>query len=148
MRPPAAAYCRVTVLAPRTRCDVALPADVPVAELVPMVLELVGEPLFGVRPQPWRLLGIGGGPLPPGSSLDELGVLDGELLRIAPDGHVPPPPVFDDPVDALAVAAGRGGPGDPRLRSAAALLAAAAAAALLAATPPGAPGGTGPGSPG
>ena len=37
-------FCRLTVLAPRHRVDVALPSDVPVAELVPMVLELVGEP--------------------------------------------------------------------------------------------------------
>jgi len=38
-------FCRLTVLAPRRRVDVALPSDVPVAELVPMVLELVGEGL-------------------------------------------------------------------------------------------------------
>lgn len=96
---PDPAYCRLTVLAPRTRVDVALPADLPVAELVPMVLELVGEPVFGVRPRPWRLVGAAGVPLPSGHNLRELGVLDGDLVRIAPDGPGPPPPVFDDPVE-------------------------------------------------
>jgi hypothetical protein len=101
-------YCRVTVLAPRSRVNVALPADLPVAELVPMVLELVGEPVFGLRPQPWRLFRTAGEPLPSGGSLRGLGVLDGELLRIAPDGPAPPAPVFDDPVDALAATTGTG----------------------------------------
>jgi ESX secretion system protein EccD len=99
------AYCRLTVLAPRTRVDVALPADVPVADLVPMVLELVGEPAPGQPPRPWRLRGAAGGPLPAGATLSQLAVLDGELLRIAPDGAAPAPPVFDDPVDALAATA-------------------------------------------
>ena len=81
-----AAFCRLTVLAPRARVDVCLPADLAVAELVPLVLELVGEPVFASGPRPWRLFGVAGGPLPPGRSLRELGVPDGELLRIAPDG--------------------------------------------------------------
>ncbi|WP_214367185.1 type VII secretion integral membrane protein EccD [Pseudonocardia sp. H11422] len=114
---PAGAYCRLTVLAPRSRVDLALPADVPVAELVPMVLELIGEPVrstAGHRPVPWRLSGPAGGPLPAEATLAGLGVLDGELLRIGPAAPAPPAPVFDDPVDALAAAVGaRGGvPGD------------------------------------
>ena len=43
-----------------------------------------------------------GGPLPAEATLTELGVLDGELLRLAPEGPAPASPVFDDPVDALA----------------------------------------------
>ena len=43
------AFCRLTVLAPGRRVDVALPVDVPVAELVPMVLELLGEPARSPR---------------------------------------------------------------------------------------------------
>jgi type VII secretion integral membrane protein EccD len=130
-----ATYCRLTVLAPRARVDVALPADVPVAELVPMVLELVGEPVFGLRPQPWRLSGAAGGPLPAGATLGELGVLDGELLRIAPEGRPPVPPVFDDPVDALATTAGTAGAADRRFGAAAVLAVSVAAAALLAGRP-------------
>ena len=38
-------HCRVTVVAPTRRVDVALPEDVPVAELLPELLRLVGDPL-------------------------------------------------------------------------------------------------------
>ncbi len=71
-----------------------------------MVLELLGEQGAVGPPQPWRMAGAAGGPLPPAATLDELGVLDGELLRIGPDAVPPAPPVFDDPVDALAATAG------------------------------------------
>ena len=84
------AYCRLTVLAPGTRADVALPADVPAAELVPMLMELFGrhgDP--GAAAMPWRLTGATGGALPPDATLDELGVVDGELLRLGPDGPAP-----------------------------------------------------------
>ncbi|QJY46504.1 type VII secretion integral membrane protein EccD [Pseudonocardia broussonetiae] len=131
------AYTRLTVLAPRTRVDVALPADVPVGELVPMVLELVGEPGPGRRLLPWRLTGVTGGPLHPAATLDELGVLDGELLRLGPDGAPPPPPVFDDPVDALAASAGDAQRPLPDARPAVAVVLACLAAALLATVPAG-----------
>lgn len=133
MGPDTAAYARVTVLAPRHRVDVALPADVPVGELVPMVLELIGEPSGGHGPRPWRLTGVTGGRLHPDATLDELGVLDGELLRIGPADAAPPPPVFDDPVDALASTVGRPRTPGRGPASAVALVLAAAAAALLAA---------------
>jgi len=126
-------YCRVTVLAPRSRVDVALPTDVPVAELVAMILELIGEPAPWNHPAPWRLSGPTGGVLPAAATLGELGVLDGELLRIGPAATAPAAPVFDDPVDALA-ASGAGGPADDerRFRSVTTLVVALAAAALLA----------------
>jgi ESX secretion system protein EccD len=130
-------FCRLTVLAPRHRVDVALPSDVPVAELVPMVLELVGEPGTATPPRPWRLSGIAGGPLPPAATLGELGVLDGELLRLGPAVPVPAPPVFDDPVDAVAASATSVPPGH-RFEAAAVLTVAATAAVLLAAGGPGA----------
>jgi type VII secretion integral membrane protein EccD len=125
-------YCRLTVLAPRTSVDVALPADVPVADLVPMVLELVGEPAPGRPPRPWLLSGAAGGRLPAGSTLSQLGVLDGELLRIAPEGMAPVPPVFDDPVDALAATANPVGSIRRRCAAALVLVLAVAASALLA----------------
>ena len=78
------AYCRLTVLAPGTRADVAVPADVPAAELVPMLMELFGRHGDPARPEPWRLTGATGGVLPPDATLDELGVVDGELLRLGP----------------------------------------------------------------
>ena len=59
------AYARVTLLVAGRRCDLALPVDVPLAELVPMVLELTGPAGDGRAPGPWRFSGVSGGPLPP-----------------------------------------------------------------------------------
>lgn len=129
-------FCRLTVLAPRHRVDVALPSDVPVAELVPMVLELVGEPGRAVAPRPWRLSGVVGGPLPAAATLGELGVLDGELLRLGPALPVPAAPVFDDPVDAVAAGAATGRR-EHRFEAAVVLAVAAAGAVLLGAYGPG-----------
>ncbi len=138
---PGRTFCRLTVLAPRTRVDVALPVDVPVAELVPMLLELVGEPRgAGWRPVPWRLTGAAGGALPTAATLDELAVPDGELLRLAPATAPPPAPVFDDPVDAVADSAGHGHPLGGRFGAGALLAVAVAAAAVFALPGPGSAG--------
>ncbi len=132
-------FCRLTVLAPRHRVDVALPSDVSVAELVPMVLELLGEPerSRAAVPRPWRLSGVAGGPLPAAATLTELGVLDGELLRLAPAASAPSAPVFDDPVDALAAGAETGAGRGRRFEAAAVLAVVAAASGLLSAAGPG-----------
>src|SRR5690606_39358340 len=98
-----------------------------------MMLDLVGEPVFGVRPMPWRLSGAAGAPLPPSASLAELGGPDGEPLRLAPDAPAPPPPVFDDPVSALASRAGGPGRADRRVAARAPPLVCGPAAARAAA---------------
>ena len=108
-------FCRVTVLAPRSRMDLALPTDLTVAELVPMLTELAGELGTGPRgpagarareglPTVWCLAAAAGAELPPHATLAGLGVLDGDLLRLRRRSEAPPPPVFDDPVDAVAEA--------------------------------------------
>ena len=56
-------YCRLTVLTPGSHADVALPVDVSVADLVPMLMELLGEQGDPGRPVPWRLTGPIGGAL-------------------------------------------------------------------------------------
>jgi hypothetical protein len=135
------AFSRVTVLTPDRRVDVALPTDVVLAELVPMVLELLGEPLRSPdRPDPWRFTGTTGGLLPSGATLDELGVLDGEMLRLGPASPPPPAPVFDDPVDALAALAPHRRR-DRRWPATAAVGVTLAAAALLATVRSGGAGG-------
>ncbi|WP_433504232.1 type VII secretion integral membrane protein EccD [Pseudonocardia halophobica] len=129
------AYRRVTVLAPACRLDVALPADLAVAELVPMVRELLGGPVpaAGRAPVPWRLDGAAGAPLPPGATLAQLGVHDGELLRIGPALVPPPPPQYDDLPEALAAAVEAGARGgDDRVLPLAVLVAVTAVSALLA----------------
>jgi type VII secretion integral membrane protein EccD len=99
-------FCRVTVVTPTARMDVALPTDLTVAELVPMLTELADEVGRRARrrtaPGALCLAAVAGAELPPASTLASLGVLDGDLLRLRPRADNPPPPVFDDPVDAVA----------------------------------------------
>jgi ESX secretion system protein EccD len=97
-------FSRVTVVAPRTRIDVALPADVAVADLLPMLLDMAKEatPDGGVRHGGWCLAKLGDSPLDPGRTLASLGVVDGDLLQLRRRNENPPPPLFDDVVDAIA----------------------------------------------
>lgn len=97
-------FSRVTVVAPRTRIDVALPADVAVADLLPMLLDMAKEttPDGGARHGGWALAKLGDAPLDPSRTLASLGVVDGELLQLRRRNENPPPPLYDDVVDAIA----------------------------------------------
>ncbi|TWH22245.1 type VII secretion integral membrane protein EccD [Prauserella rugosa] len=99
-------FSRVTVVAPNTRIDVALPADVAVADLMPMLLEMAKEtsPDGGARHGGWALAKLGDAPLDPSRTLASLGVVDGELLQLRKRNENPPPPLYDDVVDAIAEA--------------------------------------------
>ncbi|MQA09617.1 MAG: type VII secretion integral membrane protein EccD [Pseudonocardiaceae bacterium] len=96
----------MTVVAPRTRIDVALPADVPVADLLPMLLEMAKEtsPDGGTRHGGWCVAKLGDAPLDPSRTLASLGVVDGEMLQLRRRNENPPPPLYDDVVDAIAAA--------------------------------------------
>jgi type VII secretion integral membrane protein EccD len=97
-------FSRVTVVAPRTRIDVALPADVAVADLLPMLLEMSKEatPDGGARHGGWCLAKLGEGVLDPSRTLASLSVVDGEMLQLRRRSETPPPPLYDDVVDAIA----------------------------------------------
>ncbi len=97
-------FSRVTVVAPRTRIDVALPTDVAVADLLPTVLELAGEtsPDGGSRHGGWCLTRVGAAPLDPSRTLAAAEILDGDLLQLRRRAEAPQPPLFDDVVDAIA----------------------------------------------
>ncbi|MGH3854854.1 MAG: type VII secretion integral membrane protein EccD [Pseudonocardiaceae bacterium] len=107
MPPPSAAFSRVTVVAPRTRIDLALPSDIAVATMLPMLLTLAGEVSRdgGGGHGGWCLAKLGGEELDPERSLSSLSVIDGDLLQLRHRSDSPPPPLFDDVVEAIAVAA-------------------------------------------
>lgn len=100
-------FSRVTVVAPRTRIDLALPSDVAVANLLPMLLAMTGEssPDGGSRHGGWCLARLDGEAIDPDRPLSSLGVVDGDLLQLRHRSDNPPPPLFDDVVEAIAVAA-------------------------------------------
>jgi len=92
------------VLTARTRIDVALPADVAVADLVPILLRMArsGTPDGGTRHGGWCLARVGQPSLDNTSTLTGNGVLDGELLQLRRRSESPPPALFDDVIDAVA----------------------------------------------
>lgn len=105
MTTPTTVFSRVTVVAPQTRIDVALPADVAVADLLPMLLEMARErsPDGGSRHGGWCLARLGDSAMDPSRTLAAAGVIDGDLLQLRRRAESPPPPLFDDVVDAIAV---------------------------------------------
>lgn len=100
-------FSRVTVVAPGKRIDMALPADVSVADLLPMLLERAQQvsPDGGTRHGGWCLAKLNETePLDPSQTLASLGVYDGDILQLRRRSDNPPPPLYDDVVDALAEA--------------------------------------------
>jgi type VII secretion integral membrane protein EccD len=97
-------FCRITVVAPNVRVDVALPEDVPLAELLPDVLRMADQWQSEGAHAGFVLARLDGAQLDTGVSLAAQGVRNGDLLYLRPATDVLPPPVYDDVVDAIAQA--------------------------------------------
>ncbi|MDH6439590.1 UNVERIFIED_CONTAM: type VII secretion integral membrane protein EccD [Streptomyces canus] len=98
----ATGFCRVTVAAPNSRIDVALPEDVPLSDVYPEILRLSGQTPEEAAPTGYNLVRRDGSVLDDGRSLSEQQIRDGELLLLRPFADSLPPAVFDDVVDAVA----------------------------------------------
>ncbi|GAB2916221.1 type VII secretion integral membrane protein EccD [Nonomuraea fastidiosa] len=100
---PLAPLCHVTIVAPRRRVDLALPADVPLPHVLPGLLRAVGEADGEAAAAPgWVLQRLGGAPFDLGQTLSALGVLDGEILYLRPREAALPPALYDDVADVVA----------------------------------------------
>lgn len=136
-------------MAPRGRVDLALPSDVPLADLLPTVLGYAASDVADASPgaQAWSLSRLGGGALDSSNTPAQLEVRDGELLYLRPRGDEMPSAVFDDLVDAIATGtrdrSGRWTPATTRLfgLTAGVLALLAGAVAVPFAGPPHLPGG-------
>ncbi len=131
----AADLCRVTVISPRKRVDLALPAHVPFAELFPGIALHAGLDRAAVAeaPEGWALQRLGQPPFEPPSTPAQAGVADGELLYLRPWNRSLPPAVSDDIADEIAGVhdgPGRWSPPDSR-RVALGVAAAALAAGVV-----------------
>jgi type VII secretion integral membrane protein EccD len=83
----------------------ALPADVPLADLLPTLLHYAGGEAAGDGAGAgWALSRLGGMALDSSRTPSQLEVRDGELLYLRPRGGEAPMLVFDDVVDAVATA--------------------------------------------
>jgi type VII secretion integral membrane protein EccD len=100
----AVALCRLTVQAPARTIDLAVPADVPVADLLPTVIGYGGEDLAeaGLEHGGWVLQRLGGPPLDPESTLESLDLRDGEVLHLRPRDEALPEVHLDDLVDGIS----------------------------------------------
>ncbi|GAA2770317.1 type VII secretion integral membrane protein EccD [Streptomyces rameus] len=95
-------FCRVTIVAPDSRIDVALPDDVPVADLCPEILRLSQQSPAAGAPVGYHLVRTDGTVLDSARSFAAQRILDGELLTLRPFAESLPPAVFDDVAEAVA----------------------------------------------
>lgn len=96
--------CRLTVKTPRRLLDLAVPVDVPLADLLPTLLDHAGEDLAeqGIEHGGWILQRLGENPLDEEHTPDALGLRDGEILHLRPRTETLPAIHFDDLVDGVA----------------------------------------------
>ncbi|MFE1952974.1 type VII secretion integral membrane protein EccD [Streptomyces sp. NPDC059524] len=97
-------FCRVTIVAPDSRIDVALPDDVPVADLYPEILRLSQQSPAEGAPVGYHLVRRDGTVLDSARSFSAQRILDGELLTLRPFSESLPPAVYDDVSEAVASA--------------------------------------------
>lgn len=100
-------FCRVTVVAPNARIDVALPEDVAIIDIYPEILRLSGQSQAEGVPTGYHLVSRNGTVLDSGRSLAEQQVRDGDLILLRPFAESLPSAVFDDVSDAVASAVRR-----------------------------------------
>ena len=98
--------CRITLVAARVRLDVAVPATVPLAGLLPTLLSHIGEETAeqGAIHGGWAIQRLGEPPLDTERSITALRIRDGEVLYLRPRQDALPAATFDDPVDAMTTA--------------------------------------------
>ncbi|MFI5805553.1 type VII secretion integral membrane protein EccD [Streptomyces sp. NPDC051561] len=115
--PTSTPYLRLTLTTPTTRIDLALPSDLPLADLHPELLRLSGHhaphphtsqphphtnPTHPHTPIGHHLVRRDGTILNSSRTLAAQRVLDGEILAMRPFAESLAPPVFDDISDAVA----------------------------------------------
>jgi type VII secretion integral membrane protein EccD len=103
--PTSTGITRLTIVAPGRRIDVALPDEAPLAALLPVVLDAVGDGLRGAADTAaggWSVCRADGTRLALGRTLAALHIRDGEQLHLTPRDAEWPEPKYDDVVLAVA----------------------------------------------
>jgi type VII secretion integral membrane protein EccD len=109
--PASIGLARLTVSTQRGRLDIALPENLPVAELLPHILRHAGEGVAddGEKHGGWVLRQTTGVALNSARSLAAQGVRDGVVLHLAPTREQWPEPEYDDVVEIIASGSRRTG---------------------------------------
>ncbi|MER5936924.1 type VII secretion integral membrane protein EccD [Streptomyces sp. NPDC001928] len=99
-----AGLCRMTVHAPGKSIDLAVPSDVPVADLLPAVVGYGGEELqeSGIDHGGWVLQRLGAEPMEEERTLDSYDLRDGETLYLRRRIEALPEVHLDDLVDGIS----------------------------------------------
>ncbi|WP_409468608.1 type VII secretion integral membrane protein EccD [Streptomyces sp. HC307] len=99
-----AGLCRLTVRTPRNSLDLAVPSDVPVADLLPAVLRHADADTEeqGLEHAGWVLQTLGGSPLEGEGTLASSNINDGEVLYLRPRTDQLPEVRLDDLVEGIA----------------------------------------------
>ncbi|GAA4532654.1 type VII secretion integral membrane protein EccD [Amycolatopsis samaneae] len=98
-----AGLCRLSIRAPGRSFDLAVPADVPLADLVPTMVGYAGNDLdeAGLDHGGWVLQDLGGEPLDDEATPEALGLRDGQVLYLRSREDALPAVHFDDLVDGI-----------------------------------------------
>jgi type VII secretion integral membrane protein EccD len=99
--------CRLAVRAPDRQFEIAVPTDVPLAELLPTFVSYAGrsgEDLneIGIDHDGWVLQRLGADPLDEAATVAALDLHDGDTVYLRPRREQLPPVHFDDLVDGVA----------------------------------------------
>ncbi|WP_159775422.1 type VII secretion integral membrane protein EccD [Streptomyces sp. HM190] len=100
----AAGLCRMNIRTSARSVDLAVPSDVPIADLLPVVIGYAGDELeeSGLEHGGWVLQRLGGAPLDLESTAQSLHLRDGDTLYLRPRVETLPEAHFDDVVDGMA----------------------------------------------
>lgn len=104
MSVPCAQLRRLVVVGPDRRVELAVPANVPIADLLPTLLGHLGPHLAdtGLDHEGWILQRLGEPPLDEDLDAGTLDLRDGETLYLRPRSDQIPPADFDDLIDGIA----------------------------------------------
>lgn len=99
-----AEMCRLVVYGPDRRIEVAVPAHVVLADLLPVLSHHLGENLAdtGLLHSGWVLQRLGAAPFDEDSTIAALGLRDGDTVHLRPRSEQIPPADFDDLIDGVA----------------------------------------------
>ena len=96
--------CRLTLCGPTASAELAVPAHVPLIDLLPALVGHLGDGLAdaGLEHGGWVLQRLGDPPLREELSVAALGLRDGDVVHLRPRADQLPPLDFDDLIDGIA----------------------------------------------
>jgi type VII secretion integral membrane protein EccD len=101
--------CRLLVVGPASQVDVSLPTHIPLADMMPALLNALGPDLAdrGLEHSGWIVQRLGGPALDEARTVADLELLDGEAVHVRPRTDQIPPLAYDDLIDGVSAGIGK-----------------------------------------